>query len=183
MVPGAIDRGSHYEPVYSTLPRTLQDENTDDGTWEAHLVVLDSGSLDHVRDTCSVHESRDVPPDLVEAQDQVLGHGPRKLSLALITEDDDGDILLIRGRGTERSSGDLLPGPLRNAAVDSTAETPVARYHDPEGLLVGVLGYLVRLGFGEDLAVGLSVGLGVLHRPLGFRESGGCDHLEFLAIR
>ena len=111
-------------------------------------------------------EGRDILADVGEAHDDLVGVGSGKLSLGLLTEDDDIGVGVIR----EKSASSLA-----ETGVDTTAETLVGAGNNEQSLLV-----LEGLGFGtlEDLVGGLSVGARFIHSSLGTGETGRGDDLH-----
>jgi hypothetical protein len=128
-----------------------------------------SGELDDlVGDSLSVGEGGDTLANTSEGELDSLGAGSGELSLGLLTNEDEVELLAL-GEESADVSGETR--------VNTTAKTLVGRADDDEGLLL--LG-LEGLGLSRlvNLIGGLSVSTGVVHGALSSVELGGGDNLH-----
>lgn len=132
------------------------------------LGVLGGQVNDLVGDGLSIGKGRNVLANTGEAELDVLGVGSLQLSLALLTNEDQVEVLALGKKATNRTG---------HSGVNTTAETLVGGAHDDEGLLLVGLGG-GGLGGLEDLVGGLSVLAGVVHAAGGTGELGGGDNLH-----
>ena len=116
-----------------------------------------------------IGETRDVLANTLERELDLVGTTTLELSLALLANDDQVEVLALTVHATNGSA---------HAGVNTTAETLVGRADDDEGGLV-LLGFgNGSLGGNVDLVGGLTVGTGLGHGALGSGELGGGDNLH-----
>lgn len=121
-----------------------------------------------VGDGLSIGKGRNVLANTGEAELDVLGVGSLQLSLALLTNEDQVEVLALGEKATDGTG---------HSGVNTTAETLVGGADDDEGLLLVGLGG-GGLGGLEDLVGGLAVLAGVVHAAGSTGELGGGDDLH-----
>ncbi|KAI6766458.1 hypothetical protein HG531_011680 [Fusarium graminearum] len=128
-----------------------------------------SGELDDlVGDSLGVGKGGDILSNTSEGELDGLGVGSGELSLGLLANEDEVELLSIGAESADVSG---------QTRVNTTAKTLVGRADDDESLLL--LG-LESLGLGRlvNLVGSLSVGAGVVHGALSSVELSGGDDLH-----
>lgn len=93
-------------------------------------VPLSTLRLDLIGDRSGLGKSRDIPSDLVEGDDEIIGPGPGQLGLGLVSEDGDTGFRV----GVQGSKGGLGHG-----RVDTTAQASVRGDGNVENLGIAVV--------------------------------------------
>jgi hypothetical protein len=160
----------------SILGKCLNDDGlVGGGVDEAVVQDLDVGVLlgqknDLVGDGGGISEGGNVLSDTSEGELDIPGVGSGELSLGLLANDDEVEVLALSLESADVSS---------QTRVNTTAETLVGRAYDEK--LLGLLG-LEGHGLGRlvDLVGGLAVLAGFVHGTLSSGQLGGSNNLHGL---